>query len=248
MRYAETMPNPTPRSRREPVELPLEHVEAANEAFRLHLKGWQLCEGTLALLRQRCPGHAPEDVLGKATVVNALYGTNVFAIIPAARHLSEVLSKADLDRCGIELVDEMAAVKLLKRRFVSFASKYAHFFIDGDRFPIYDSFAVKMVSLHLGLEGVVGDGAGYRGFCAGFNRLADRLGLTRDRRRLDRYLWMAGIGRELRRNEKGAGKQRGEGFFRHVRGSHVPTGRVGAQAGIAIVPEKRRHRGVESQA
>jgi hypothetical protein len=75
----------------------------------------------------------------------------------------------------------------------SFASKFAHFFIDHDCFPIYDSYAAKMLRAHLGGGAPAPDsGATYMVFEASFRTLAHSTGLGSDTRRLDRYLWMIG--------------------------------------------------------
>jgi len=52
-----------------------------------------------------------------------------------------------------------------------FASKFAHFFIDPDQFPIYDSYAVKMLTYHLNGKGR--EGLSYEQFAAGFSALKD---------------------------------------------------------------------------
>lgn len=189
---------PSSESPRAPVDLPLAHVEAAHAAAAQYLPGWQLADATLALLERQLPGHGTEACLAKATVVNSLYGTNVFAIQRVAQLISPILTEANLANAGPELVDRMARVTP-ERTFVSFASKYAHFFVNPDRFPIYDSYAVKMLALHLGRQPNATGVNAYAAFCGRYNTLAAKVGLTDNFRRLDRYLWLAGIGRELRR-------------------------------------------------
>ncbi|WP_211233859.1 hypothetical protein [Thermacetogenium phaeum] len=74
--------------------------------------------------------------------------------------------------------------------FRSFASKFAHFFIDPNQFPIYDSYAVKMLTYHLNGKGR--EGLSYEQFAAGFSALKDALDFPVTTRELDRYLWLAG--------------------------------------------------------
>lgn len=58
-------------------------------------------------------------------------------------------------------------------------SKYAHFFIDDKRFPIYDSHAVRMLEYHLGRCDVKGSiKRPYESFAARYSALADAVGLT----------------------------------------------------------------------
>ena len=45
----------------------------------------------------------------------------------------------------------------IPRRFVSFAAKFCHFFIDEERFPIYDEAARDAIRLHLGSGALTDD-------------------------------------------------------------------------------------------
>ncbi|HPO93355.1 MAG TPA: hypothetical protein PL072_07770 [Phycisphaerales bacterium] len=138
---------------------------------------------------------APTTLL-KAAAVNALNNTNVFAIARVAAHFTDVLARSDLQREGAGLVERLAAVpqggseKRPVRR-TSLAAKFAHFVIDGDRFPIYDQYAVRMVAHHLGIARSPLE-ISYIEFARRFDELALSLGMTTNRRRLDRYLWVQG--------------------------------------------------------
>jgi len=59
-----------------------------------------------------------------------------------------------------------------------------------DQFPIYDSYAVKMLTYHLNGKGR--EGLSYEQFAAGFSALKDALDFPVTTRELDRYLWLAG--------------------------------------------------------
>jgi hypothetical protein len=78
----------------------------------------------------------------------------------------------------------------LNRELRSFAAKFAHFFIDSEKFPIYDSYAVRMVTYHL--EGRAQGATPYETFVSGFTQLRESLGFPVTARELDRYLWLAG--------------------------------------------------------
>lgn len=159
----------------------------------------------MALTKEKLPEHDARAVLAKSTIVNALYGTNVMAIVPVARKLHESLTKRMHKDLGPESLDDIAC-ELGPRRLTSFVSKYAHFFIDSTRFPIYDSHAVRMLEYHVG-RGAARDAGSrpYAHFARRYNILADSLGLAGDHRRdLDRYLWLGGIQWAIQRS-----KQRG---------------------------------------
>lgn len=116
------------------VSLTMAQIEAAN---RLHqqLLQWQITDCALHKLKVQFPGFDRESALLKVTVINQLYGTNVYAVVRMAEHITEVMCQAStMDDVGF--VNEIATLSDMKP--TSFASKFAHFFIDEERFPIYD--------------------------------------------------------------------------------------------------------------
>src|SRR5260221_10321553 len=175
------------------VPLSMPQIEAAN---RLHqqLPQWQVTDRALHALKVHFPGFDAEATLLKVVAVNQLYGTNVYAVIRMAQHIAKVMSEAD-NMENADLVEKLAS--LTGRKHLSFASKFAHFFIDMERFPIYDSFAVKMVAYHLGRQGqVINVVHPYQAFIENINRLKERAHLSCTSKELDRYLWLAGLYQE----------------------------------------------------
>lgn len=79
------------------------------------------------------------------------------------------------------------------RRHVSFASKFCHFFIDGQDFPILDQAARDALRLHLGRDGFLGAELGYSGLCGALGRLKAAYVLEASPRAFERYLWTAGM-------------------------------------------------------
>ena len=99
------------------------------------------------------------------------------------------------------LVEELATLDT--RKHCSFASKFARFFIDMERFPIYDSYAVKMVAYHLGMQGQIRDSAHpYRAFIENIHRLKSYAQLSCTTRELDHYFWLGGLYRAWLRNPR----------------------------------------------
>ncbi|CAN5628010.1 hypothetical protein BH09ACT8_BH09ACT8_61520 [soil metagenome] len=178
------------------VPLLPEQVEAAQAIYSTYTPSWRRVDAALTALAATMPDFNADAVLLKAVVVNSLYGTNVYAIDHTAQHVFHVLDGVELSSAGAELVEAMATVRLPEGktiRYRSFASKFAHFFIDNDRFPIHDSFAAKMLREHLGKDAPTPDsGATYMSIEAAFRALAYSAGLGSDTRGLDRYLWMIG--------------------------------------------------------
>lgn len=178
-----------------PVSLSPHLVRAACD-LHATLVPWHRSDEALLAITTGVQGFSPAATLAKVAAVNALYYTNVFALVRVAEHFTDVLARSDLGTAGPELVDALADVpqggtEKRKVRRLSLAAKFAHFFISEDRFPIYDRYAVRMVAKHVGTS-LAGLDGNYAAFTAAFNALATGAGLVKQRRRLDRYLWIQG--------------------------------------------------------
>src|SRR5260221_751585 len=164
------------------VPLYMSQIEAASRLHRQLLQ-WQITDCALHALHVHFPGFDAEATLLKVVAVNQLYGTNVYAVIRMAQHIAKVMSEAD-NMEDADLVEKLASLTARKHR--SFASKFAHFFIDMERFPIYDTYAVKMVAYHLGKQEQDMDTAHpYRAFTENINRLKRYAQLSCTTRELD---------------------------------------------------------------
>jgi len=121
--------------------VPLTQVQI-DAACRLHqrLKQWWLSDAALKRLSETLPGFDREACLLKSIVINALYRTQVLAIVRMAHHVEAVLRETDVKTAKIELVERLASLptdsRSRHRRFVSFAAKFCHFFLDEERFAI----------------------------------------------------------------------------------------------------------------
>lgn len=171
-----------------------------------HLPGWQVTDRALEQLADKFPGFDFESCLLKTVTINSLYATMVFATWRMAEHVHEVLGQKGLLAVGPELVETIAALpdkggNEVKRRFRSFASKFAHFFIDSERFPILDSYAEKTIAYHLGGKREKNHAETYIAYVHNFSTLKRSVGLLEHpNRELDRYLWLAGQYRAFLRN------------------------------------------------
>lgn len=185
------------------LRTPLE-PQQIKAAARLHrsLTQWVAGDKALRKLKDTFTGF---DSLWKtqlkAVAINGLYGTNVLAIRTMADRLHQLLRAADLRTAGPDLVEQIAelsvGVKKKPMHFVSFAAKFAHFFINEERFPIYDSYARRMTWHHLGKKNWRKiEGRPYVEFVGHLNRLREFACLTCTRRDLDKYLWLAGLYRK----------------------------------------------------
>ena len=135
-------------------------------------------------------------VLLKATLIDRLYATNVFAIFQAAQHIVSVLSAPTNIPQGPALVMCLAEMTVggKPRKVTSFAAKYAHFFLDG-RLPIMDSYAAQALCLHLGLPQARVETwqQNYALYCKAIKELQTltKFNITDDQ--LDTYLWLGGL-------------------------------------------------------
>ena len=85
-----------------------------------------------------------EDILIKCSTLNDFYSTNIFSIFPVAKHIHQLDIDKRLKEGDLTLVNDIADVKELDRRFYSFASKYCSHH-NPERFPIYDSYVSKIL-------------------------------------------------------------------------------------------------------
>lgn len=193
-------PSP-PRVRPAATPVPVTHaqINAASYLFRL-LPQWEDTERIFMMLRDRLPGFSYEEVVVKAATLNHLYSTRVFALMTISKHIAAVM--ADPPGDPDELVTALATVPDRAstkgpRHHWSFAAKFTHFFVDADRFPIYDSYNVMMLRYHLGRQAVVNNVNPYAAFKTNLQRFQTLEHLEEfSFRELDRYLWLAGLYRD----------------------------------------------------
>lgn len=197
-----------------PPAVPLAESQVASaNALHTLLAAWATTDRALTALRECFPGFDYRACLLKSAAVNQLYGTNVYALARMAEHVATVLDGVDTTTGGDMLADALLVERLAALpktptqsrawRHFSFASKFAHFFIDRERFPIYDSYAEGMVAYHLGRKEREKDPEHpYQAFIRNLHALRQRAGITCSAVELDRYLWLAGLYRAWRHNAK----------------------------------------------
>jgi hypothetical protein len=179
------------------VLLTLNQLEAADRLHR-RFKQWQLSDDALHKLRAVLPDWGLESCLLKCIAVNALYGTQVYAVIRMAHHVTSVLSRIE-NMKPTDLVERIAALPKLddekkSRQFISFAAKLCHFFIDSELYPIYDEAARNVLKLHLGKDKYVDDvKKPFAAFCKNIEQVRREAGIRGKSRELDRYLWLTGM-------------------------------------------------------
>ena len=222
------------------IPLTILQIEAANE-LHLQLPQWKDTDDALRALYDRFPGFDVKATLLKVAAVNQLYGTNVYAVDRMARHIVDVLNAREgFDDIDF-LVEELAT--LPRRKHISFASKFVHFFIDKERFPIYDSFAEDMVKFHLGRQGWIKDKEHpYRAFFQNLVKLKEQVcsqgPCTYEA--LDRYLWLTGLYKAHRTKANPKINREVEELFKALSINEAPTSLLQAMLPVEFASLKRR--------
>jgi hypothetical protein len=175
-------------------------VDAANKLYAC-VEHWAREDRILRRLAECFPSNTCLDhVLPKAIILNTLYATAVLAIEAMAEHIVDVLTTAG-GRFDLDTVEEIAALRGLgpekdkKRCCLSFASKYAHLFVDEQQFPILDSHAQRALLWHLGKANAPALRVAHRDYATYVNQanaLLEWAGISCGYTQLDHYLWLCG--------------------------------------------------------
>jgi hypothetical protein len=166
-----------------------------------------IVEETLSELFGKYPDNRSlRDVLIKATILNSLYSTNIFAIVRVAEHIVQKNIDAKLRDGSPELVDEIARIEIREetRNNYSFATKYCHWH-QPELYPIYDSYVDNLLWRYRKQDGFMTFTQAelrqyprYKQIIEGFK---DHYGLLQFKfKELDKFLWV--YGRELAGNKR----------------------------------------------
>lgn len=159
------------------------------------LEGWKASERTLDWLASEFPSNTEYQIVFlKARILNLLYSTNVRAIGAMAQHIVDVLSQGYASANDCLLVETIAYLAASRMKHKSFSSKYCHFFVDNERFPLLDKYVPSVVQIHLG-EGnyrCKKTDPTYRDFYADLKTLRDYISFSPTVREMDHYLWLRG--------------------------------------------------------
>ena len=85
-----------------------------------------------------------EDILIKSSTLNDFYSTNIFSIFPVAKHIHELDIDERLQKGDLTLVEDIANISELNKRFYSFATKYCSHH-NPVSFPIYDNYVDRVL-------------------------------------------------------------------------------------------------------
>jgi len=180
------------------LRLPLsrEQIESAGRVYQA-LSQWRLADSTLEMLANRLPGFSAEECLLRTVAVNSIYGTQLLATLRMAEHIRGIFADPSTPTVDVSLVERIARLPAKQgekpRLLASFASKFCHFFVNAQTFPMYDEAARDTLRLHLG-DGYIVDGKQpYVAFCQNLSRLRELANLDCKTKELDQYLWLTGM-------------------------------------------------------
>lgn len=139
-----------------------------------------------------------DDILIKASSLNAFYSTNIFSIFPVAKHIQKLNIDERLCVGDETLVNDIARVKInniVDKNFYSFASKYCSHH-QPTLFPIYDSYVDKILKYFRDKDNFTEFSnddlkiyATYKNILESFN---DFYNIGANFKELDQYLWLLG--------------------------------------------------------
>ena len=137
-----------------------------------------------------------EDILIKCSTLNDFYSTNIYSIFPVAKHILELDIDERLKEGDLTLVNDIANVKDLDRRFYSFASKYCSHH-NPEQFPIYDNYVDRVLRYFRRVYGFAKFKNDDLKDYVKFRSILDEFRLCYDLeqyslKELDRYLWLLG--------------------------------------------------------
>jgi hypothetical protein len=124
------------------VELIEKYVNKFNNETR-----FVVVENVLSEIFEKYPNNDNlRDVVVKATILNSLYSTNIYAIVRVSQHITNQKIDAKLKSGSPEVVEEIAHININGkiRNHYSFATKYCHWH-QPDIYPIYDSYVDQLL-------------------------------------------------------------------------------------------------------
>jgi hypothetical protein len=149
------------------------------------------------------PRYDPESILLKVVALHSLDSSRTLPTTRWAAHAHDVLRSIDPRKVGPELVDSLAALPGTRlaenKRAITLASRFAHYFVDVDRFPVLDSWSESALDRLVAAHDETA--TRYVDFARRHAALASALGVSRPRR-LWCFLWLSGQYRAWARNPR----------------------------------------------
>jgi hypothetical protein len=161
---------------------------------------YALADRLLARVFRKWPRNTDlEDVLAKVVLLNGLYSTRVFAVVPMAKHIQSLAIDDDLLVGVPALVRRVATLTIRNRSRVhySFATKYCSWH-HPEQFPIYDAQVARSLGRYQHVHTFADPFAmaalrDYPTFKTVVLAFRHHFGLTEcSLREIDKFLWVVG--------------------------------------------------------
>ena len=171
-----------------------------------YLRSWETLESYSAqeqaldeLFTRHCPeNRSLTDVLIKVSLVNSVYSTNIYSLVPVAQHILALDIDPRLSAGDLTVVGDIQKVTIggKERNFYSFASKYCGHHAP-ETFPVYDRNVEKMLCYFRDADGLLdfrdSELKEYPSFHRIFQQFRTAYGLTGySLRDVSKYLWQMG--------------------------------------------------------
>lgn len=143
--------------------------------------------------------HDAAGVLLKATTINSLYATNIYAIFQVAQHICSSNIDPNLAQGSLEVVDEIATITLKGKRHrnYSFATKYCSWHRP-EIYPIFDSYVERLLWAYRQQDHFANYKRGemwhYPRYVGAIEQFRTHYGLSEfSFKELDKFLWQYGM-------------------------------------------------------
>ena len=164
-----------------------------------------IVEEVLSELFEKYPNNQNlRDILIKVTTLNALFSTNIFAIVEVSKHILVKDIDENLRANSLRLINEISVMEIggKVRNNYSFATKYCHWHRP-ETYPIYDSYVSDLLWKYAKRDRFMNfsqsDFRDYPKYKQILERFRGHYGLSQfTTKELDKFLWLHG--RELSRN------------------------------------------------
>ncbi len=163
------------------------------------------CERTLFALQGCFPGFDPSSTLLKVAALSSIDVNRSIGAATMFEHVQRVVERIDRRRVGPEFVDLVAEPQRRHgrqtMRSLTFASRFAHFFLDPDSFPMLDGWTERALANCIERSTDAPDASRYTRFYVDHARLASAFAPARPSD-VCRFLWLRGQYTAWKRNSR----------------------------------------------
>jgi len=171
-------------------------IDAARSLWE-QVPSWVGSYRALHVLAIRLPDRDIDSCFLKVVAIDGLYNTFIYDRWGMAQHLASVPANSYVPESP-DLVERLAYFG--GKHYRSFASKYAHFFVDSERYPIWDQYVLRSLAHHRGSRKIWP--SSYDEFCKWLLEVGQQCEEPLTCKEIDQYLWISGMYRQFKDDKK----------------------------------------------